>query len=369
MPEIASRLQRAAARNIVTKYLKVRAGENAIIESWDHTMPMASAMVDEVRRADGKVLLVRNDEEAWWRAIDRKQSKLLGSSSAPEWAALKAADVYVNFWGPGDTDRLEKLPDKPGNEAFAWNWPWYAVARKTGLRGVRMTDGFVTEGRARQWGVDRAQWEERMLRATLVDPEELAKSGARLCKALSHGRRVRITHSNGTDLEVALTGATPRLLDGRPRPWEPRSSRSGMMQNIPAGFVGLPLDSKTAEGRIHANRRTNIWWNWHAGGTLEFAGGKLASHSFEEGEEAFDRQYKHATVGKDRASALSFGLNPAVRDVPNLERWERGCVSVQIGGNRGIGGTNGSNFFTWVSLAGSEIAIDGTPVIRAGKLL
>ncbi|MGA7923981.1 MAG: hypothetical protein WCA77_08405 [Thermoplasmata archaeon] len=369
MPETPSKLERDAARNIVTKYLKARAGENAIIESWSHTMPLASAMVDEFRRAGSNVLFIYNDEEAWWRAFDRKQSKLLGKAIATEWAALKSTDVYVNFWGPGDTDRMEKLPDKPGNEAFAWNWPWYAVARKAGLRGVRMTVGFVTERRAKQWGVDLDQWEESMLQASLIDPQEMARSGARLSKALTRGKKVRITHSNGTDLEVALAGAAPRLLDGRPHPWDKRLAPSGMLQQNPAGSVGVALDSKTGEGTFHANRRSNIWWNWHAGGTLEFANGKLTSYSFEDGEGEFARQYKNGTAGKERASALTFGLNPAVKDVPNLETIECGSVSLQIGANRFLSGTNGSTFFSWFSLAGSEIAIDGTPVIRAGKFL
>ncbi len=367
--ESPSKLQREAARNIVSKYLKVRPGENVIIESWNHTLPMATAMLDEVRRVDGNALLIYNDEDSWWRAIDRKQSKLLGRSSAPEWAALKAADVYVNFWGPADTDRLERIPDKTGDEAFAWNWPWYAVARKTGLRGVRMTTGFVTEGRARRWGLDRARWEEKVLRASLIDPEEIAKSGTRLSKVLSRGKRVRITHSNGTDLEVALAGVAPRMQDGRPQPWDRGSSDSGMLTNIPAGFVDVILDSDTAEGRFHANRRTNIWWNWHAGATVEFADGKLTSYSIEDGSGELARQYASGTAGKDRASALTLGLNPAVKDVPNLEKWERGCVSLAIGGNRGLGGTNGSNFFTWFCLAGSEISIDGTPIVRGGKFL
>jgi leucyl aminopeptidase (aminopeptidase T) len=369
MPETPSKLERDAARNIVTKYLKVRAGENAIIESWDHTMPMASAMVDEVRRIGGKVLQVYSDEDAWWRAIDRKQSKLLGQSSAPEWAALKAADVYVNFWGPGDTDRIERLPDKPGNEAFAWNWPWYAVARKAGLRGVRMTAGFVTEGRAKKWNRDRTQWEESVLRACLIDPEELAKRGARLSKALARGNRVRITHPNGTDMEVALARVAPRLLDGRPHPHHKGDSPAGMLQQAPAGTLDVALDSKTAEGIFRANRRTNIWWNVHSGGTLQFAGGKLTSYSFGEGGEEFVRQYKNGTAGKDRTSALKLGLNPAVEDVPNLETVEGGSVSLQIGGNRYIRGTNRSNFFSWFSLAGAEIAVDGTAVVRAGKIL
>ncbi|MGI0139662.1 MAG: hypothetical protein ACREBT_00695 [Thermoplasmata archaeon] len=368
MSDTPSKLQRDAARNIVTKYLKVRAGENAIIESWNHTLPMASAMLDEVRRVGGKALLVYNDEDAWWCAMDRKQSRLLGESSAPEWAALKAADIYVNFWGPSDTDRMEKLPDS-ADSAFDWLWPWYGVARKTGLRGVRMTTGFVTERRAREWGVGFGPWEESVLRGCLSDPEEMARRGARLCRALSRGKKVRITHPNGTDLEVALSGVAPRLQDGRPHPWTKGESQSGMVTSIPGGLVDFILDSKTAEGSFRANRRTNIWWNWHAGGTVEFRGGKLTSHSFEKGERGFLRQYRNGSAGKDRASALTLGLNPAVNDVPNLEKVEHGCVSLQIGGNQGLGGTNGSTFFSWFSLAGSEIAIDGTPVIRAGRLL
>lgn len=364
-----SKLQRDAARNIVTKYLKVRSGENAIIESWDHTMPLASAMVDEVRRVGGRVLQVHNDEDAWWRTYDRGQTKLLGKSSDPEWAALKAANVYVNFWGPGDGDRIEKLPDKPGNEVFAWNWPWYEVARKAKLRGVRMTTGFVSEGRAHRWGLDRAKWEDSVLRACLVDPEETAKTGVRLAKALTRGKKVRIMHSNGTDLEVALAKGTPRLTDGRPHPYHTGDSPFGMLQQVPGGALHMTLDSNTAEGIFHANRRTNIWWNVHRGATLEFAEGKLSSYSFEEGKHEFVRQYEKGTAGKDRTSALQLGLNPAVKDVPNLETVESGSVSLVIGGNRGLGGTNGSSFFSWFSLAGSEIAVDGTPVVRAGKIL
>jgi leucyl aminopeptidase (aminopeptidase T) len=369
MPETPSKLQRDAARNIVTNCLKVRAGENAIIESWDHTMPMASAVVDEVRRVGGRVLLVQNDEDAWWRAVERGQTKLLGQSSAPEWAALKAADVYVNFWGPGDADRIEDDPKDALNSAFDWNWPWYSVARKAGLRGVRMTEGFATEGRAERWGLDHAQWEENILKGCLTDPGELATRGARLGRALSRGKKVMITHSNGTDLEVALAGVAPRLADGRPHAFRKGDSRSGMLQQMPAGTLDVALDSKTAEGTFRANRRTNIWWNWHAGGTLEFVAGKLTGYSFEYGKEEFSRRYKPGTAGKDRTSALKIGLNTGVKDVPNLETVEGGSVSLQIGGNRSLRGSNGLNFFTWFSLAGAEIAVDGTPVIRAGRIL
>jgi leucyl aminopeptidase (aminopeptidase T) len=370
MPEQPSRLHRDAARNIVTKFLKVRPGENAIVESWDHTMPMAAAMVDEIRRAGGRTLHIQEDEDAWWRAIDRKQSKLLGQSSKPEWAAMRATDIYVHFWGPGNTDRLEKIREKTFDNALGWFGSWYPTARKTGLRGGRVAIGFATEGRAKQWRVDRAEWENRILRACLTDPEETAKRGAGLVRALTNGRRVRITHPNGTDLEVALAGGAPRLQDGTPHPRNKRYGPADMLAQIPGGRIDVALDSKTAEGRIHANRRTNIWWRWDSGGTLEFSNGKLTSYAFEEGEKDFSQLYRTGTAGKDRPGSLTFGLNPAARDVPNLESIELGCVTLVVGRNGHLeGGTNKTNFMSWVTLADSEVSIDGAPVLRAGKLL
>jgi len=365
-----SKLHREAARSIVTRYLRVRPGENAIVESWDHTVPMAVAMVDEIRRAGGRTLHIHEDEDAWWRAIDRKQSRLLGTSSAPEWAALKAADLFVHFWGPGDTDRLDRIPEKTFDEALGWFSPWYDLARKEGLRGARVAVGFATEGRARQWGLDREEWERAILRACLTDPAETARRGARLYRALARGRKVRITHSNGTDLEVGLARGSPRLQEGFPHPRDRRFGPSDMLAQIPGGRVDVALDSRTAEGVIHANRRTNIWWHWTADGTLEFSRGLLTAYSFKEGGEEFAARYRTGTKGRDRTGSLAFGLNPAARAVPNLESVECGCVTLSIGRNQHLaGGKNGSSFMDWVSLAGAEVAVDGTPVARGGKLL
>lgn len=68
--------------------------------------------------------------------MERNQAKLLGRLSDPEWAALEAADVYVQVWGPADSARLEKLPEKVLDSwATGWFDRWYAIARSTGLRG------------------------------------------------------------------------------------------------------------------------------------------------------------------------------------------------------------------------------------------
>ncbi|MGA8275442.1 MAG: hypothetical protein WB789_08830 [Thermoplasmata archaeon] len=374
MSESPASLERAAARNLVENYLRVKPGENVIVESWTHTLSMSSAMVDEVRRVGGSAFLVYENDDAWWRALERKQAQLLGRLSDPEWAALKAADVYVQFWGPGDSARVEKTPEKNLDEwATGWVDRWYKMARSTGLRGGRMAVGWVTDSRARQWGVSKERWMNGLLEACLADPKEMAASGKRLARVFSGTKKVRITHPNGTDVEVALAGVPPAVYDGYPHPKNKAYMESDMMANFPDGRLRITLDAKTAEGRIVSNYRSydETWFPWtsYSGGSFDFSDGKLTSFSFEEGEAAFAKRYAQGKPGKDRTGSLSIGLNPKIRNMPYFEPMERGCVQLVVGANNIRGGSKSPNDTGSISLAGSEISVDGTPVVRAGKIL
>ncbi len=374
MSETPSSLERAAARSVVKNYLRVEPDENVVVEAWTHTLPMSSAIVDEVRRAGGNAFLAYEDDDAWWRAVERKQAKPLGRLSDPEWAAIAAADVYVQFWGPADSARLERLGEKNLDEwADGWFDRWYKLARSTGLRGGRMATGWVTDSRVRHWGVSKPGWTKALLEACLSDPAGIGKSGRRLARALTGAKKVRITHPNGTDLEVGLAGAPPRVYEGYPHPKDPAYSEFDMMGNLPDGRLRMALDSRTAEGRFVSNRRSydEVWFPWaiYSGGTLEFSDGKLTSFSFEEGEARFAKNYARGTPGRDRTGSLLIGLNPKLQNVPYMEDKERGSVQLTVGGNAYSGGSNPSDFRGAVCLAGSEIRVDGTPVVRAGKIL
>jgi leucyl aminopeptidase (aminopeptidase T) len=373
MSEHPSPLERAAARNLVRNYLQVKPDENVIVESWTHTLTMASALVDAVRSVGGRACLAYEDEDAWWRAVERKQTKLLGRLTEPDWAALKAADVYVMFWGPGDSARVERTPVKNMGETAGWFDRWYKIARSTGLRGGRMAMGFVTDTRARQWGVRKAAWMRGLLQACLADPKEMAESGKRLSRAFMGRKKVRITHPNGTDVEVALAGVPPRVYDGNPRPKNPAYGQADMLTELPAGSFRAVLDATTAEGRIVATDRSYdlTWYPWrrYSGGTFEFSDGKLTSFSFRDGHSEFAKRYAKGTAGKDRTGQLVIGLNPKAKSLPYSENIVRGSVQLSVGGNSYGGGSNTSDFWGSISLAGSKVSVDGTPVVRAGNIL
>jgi leucyl aminopeptidase (aminopeptidase T) len=374
MSESPTSLERAAARSLVEQYLRVKPGENVIVESWTHTLSMSSAMVDEVRRVGGRALLTHEDDDAWWRAVERKQAKLLGRLSDPEWAALQAADVYVQFWGPSDSARVERTPEKI-LDAWATGWVgrWYSMARSNGLRGGRMAVGWVTDTRARHWGVSKERWMTGLLSACLADPKEMAATGQRLARAFSGTKRVRITHPNGTDLEVAMAGVPPRVYDGRPHPKDTAYMQSDMMGNFPDGRVRILLDARTAEGTIVSTARSydESWFPWasYSGGSFDFSHGRLTSFSFEEGQAAFAKRYARGKPGRDRPGLLSIGLNPKLRSTPSFEPRERGCVQLVVGLDNVRGGSRSPNDTGSISVAGSEISVDGIPVVRAGKIL
>ena len=368
MPGDLADLERATARNVVTRSLKVRPGESVMIESWSHTLPLASAIVDEARRVGGIPLLLLEDETAYWNAVDRKQTRLLGRMSRSEQAAVRAADVFVMFWGPGDSQRFEQLDAKASDEVTAWNDPWYALARTSHLRGLRMGFGFATESNARLWGTTVERARREILAASGVDPALLAKAGSRLRRSLQGRRRLRIRHANGTDLELRLAGRPGELSTGVPGRSTPRRPY-GMLTGLPDGKFAIPLEGSTAEGTLLANLPTwTPWWR-HAGGRWDFHEGRLTEFSFDQGGEKFRQRFGEGTAGKDRPGALQFGLNPALRSIPTMHTSQGGVVSLQVGRNIGFGGTNRSTFLDWVSLAGADVTVDGSPLLRGGRFL
>ncbi len=368
-----SDLERAAIRNVVRNYLRVQPDENVIVDTWAHTLPIASTVVDEVRRAGGRAFLAYEDDGAWWRAVERKQTELLGRLSDPYWAALEAADVYVMFWGPGDSARVEKVSEKRLDETTGWFDRWYRTARSTGLRGTRMDVGFVTDTRVRHWGLRERGWRQGMLQACLADPKEMAENGRRLAQALTGKKTVRITHPNGTDVEVALAGRPSRTYDGTPHPKDRAYGRYDMLANLPAGEFRVALDSKTAEGSIVATEPSYdlTWYPWqtYPGGRFTFVDGRLSSFSFEKGQTRFAKRFSSATSGKDRTGSLSVGLNPRAKHLPYADSIELGSVQLSVGSNAYLGGSNRSDLCAWISLGGSDISVDGTPIVRGGRIL
>lgn len=360
----------ALARTVLQENLAVKKGESVLIESWPHTLPYATAFVEEARRLGAQPTLLYEDDAAWWKAVRSKQFGPFAHLSRAEKAAVGAADVYIYFWGPEDFGKASTLPGKTGERVTAWNPQWYATAKKGGLRGVRMSLGFLGDPVAKKLGFSGDELREKVAGAGAAAAKEMLTKGRRVVGRLRRGKQLRITHGNGTDLRINLAGIQSRLDTGIVDAASRRLPR-GMLSNNPAGLVLSAVDRSGARGTFIGNRTVYEIGSFERfdGARWSFAGGHLTEHTMGQGAAAFDKAYRPSKKGFDQLSYFSIGLNPASKGIPPAEDTEEGAVLISIGNNDLAGGANKAKFRGYAMIGGATVEVDGNPIARAGRIL
>jgi leucyl aminopeptidase (aminopeptidase T) len=353
------------ARSVLTKNLQLKKGERLTVEGFSHTLGWATAFAREARHLGAHPVVLFEDEDAYWEAIDRKEEALLGAAAAHEWALLGKTDAYLHMWGVGDKLRLSELPAKRRQKVFAFNEAWYSAAKKAGLRGFRLELGRPYPSLADAYGVDERTWMDQLLAATLVDPDSLKRVAAPIARALERGRRLRVRDDAGTDLTLGLRDRKATVTTGR---FPPAAGRSvfASLQGLPAGSIRVALDETVADGTFVANRTDYFDTSTATGASFEFRNGKLVDYRFASGGKTFEEGYTAGGIGRDQPGQFSIGLNGALHNTPQVEDVEKGAVMVTVGGNTFYGGKNKSPLFGFAINVGARVEVDGRPLPGLG---
>lgn len=360
----------AVARRLLVDGLGLKRDESVIIETWNHTLPYATACVVEARRIGARPMLVLEDEPAYWRSLDVAPSIARWAKvGAPEWAALSKTDGYVFFPGPSDMPRLRSMPTPLYGQLTSYNSDWYKRARAARVRGVRCALGYASEAQATLYGASLADWRSGLIQGIVgPDPRLIRAHGRKVAKKLATGKVLRITASNGTDLTVRLRGRRPWVDDGAVDEEDLRLGHN--MAVSPPGAVAVAVDERTAEGTAIANRPTYLGLARLEGGQWELHEGHLTGALYTQGQTFFDDRFQKAAKGKEILSYLSVGLNPSLPPgVPQVEDQEAGAVTLGIGGNASYGGSNRVPFFSWIVIGEATVAVDGAPLCDRGQVL
>lgn len=375
LPAYPESTRRAFARNVLRNSLALRRGEKLLVESWSGTQAWAESLVLEARILGARPMLVVEDEDTYWKSVEEAPAAHLGQVGTHEWAALKACDAHVYFWGPYDTIREESLPSSIRNRLMANDHEWFRLVQRSGIRSIRWDLGRTSEVWAKRYGVDLAKWRSELIEGSTVDPRSMRRDGRQLAERFRTGRSVRITHPNGTDLTLRLAGRRPRVDDGVLDSDDVRAGN--VVQVIPSGVTVVTVDERFAEGSFVSEGPGGVAFSSDAphqiplsGARWTFRDGKLTDYSFERGEAAFRRAFGTAGPGKDRPGLISVGLNPSTTSIPLLFDQQLGVLSVTVGRNSEMGGHNrGSRFVAYSPIRGADLTVDGTPVLRSGELV
>jgi leucyl aminopeptidase (aminopeptidase T) len=358
------------AQRYLVGALKVRKGEKVLIESWNHTLPYASACVVEARRLGAHPMLVLEDESAWWKSLDTLPTPARWTQVGDhEWAANAGSDAYVFFPGPADRPRMAALPDPIRRSLVAYNAEWYQRASKSKLRMVRSMLGYASDSQAARWGVNGAAWRSQLIQATIQpDLKTLAADARRAAAKLAKGKLLRVTAPTGTDFTLKLRGRLPVVDDGVVDAADLRLGQNVAVS--PPGTIIVAVDERSAEGVAIANRPSFLPTGRAEAGQWEMHQGHVTNFWYSEGQEGFESAYEKAPKGRDIVSIFSLGLNPSLAaGTPQVEDQEAGAVSLAIGGNQLYGGTNRCPYLSWIVLGEATVAVDGKPLCDRGKIL
>ena len=367
--------QHSLAPQILDVCLNVKSGEHVWINSWDHTLGLASQLAWECRKRSCEILTTIQQEDLWLRSITEAPAKSLDVLPKQMAAALEKTDVYIYTLGPSRPVPWNKIPKE--RRRFVTRWflednnfvkAWKKIAKASGVRMLGIEATLATPWIARALGLDYQAWRRIMFAGCMVDYHAVAERARRLAEIISGEGLVHITTPHGTDFRFRLDRRPVDIGHGLA---DDRMIREGRVVFVPAGGVEASADEESGEGvvvfdppilsLVKEGRIERL--------EVKVKDGRISHHSAASNSAAFGRWLKKGGRDIDRFGFFGFGLNPRLRHGFTQDDKVLGGVTIGFGHNSDKAGknrANGRGF--WASMTGATVAIDGRVVMRAGKL-
>jgi leucyl aminopeptidase (aminopeptidase T) len=216
----------------------------------------------------------------------------------------------------------------------------------------------------------KPQLEQVFWRGVDVDYDSLQAIGERVRRVLAGASALRLTHPNGTDLTMRVSGRPVFVSDGVISAKDEQRGGAATTVWLPAGEVFLTPVPGTANGAVVADHYS------YEGGTieqlrLEFRNGRMVRMTSKSDMSALRAFYAAAPARKDELGVIDVGINPniSVPEGTTLAAWmPAGMVTVVVGANEWAGGNNQAVSGVSPFLPGTTLTVDGVALVKDGRL-
>src|SRR3989441_7174376 len=366
----------ALSKQILDGCLRTKPGQRVWINSWDHTLKLASDLAWESRKRSCEVLLTVQPEDLWLRSMIEAPLALVDNLPAHSVAALEETDIYIYTLGTRKPIPWDKIPAERRKSVSVWldtrydksrfAEQWAIVARKRKVQMVAIEATLATKERAEEMGLDLAEWRRVMFEGCTADPKEMASHGRALEPLMSGEGQVHATSPFGTDLRFRLD---KRPLDYSYGLATEEKAERGEVLFLPTGGIEVSAAEDSAEGRIVYDTSIRSGKGQVEDLTFQVAQGQIRQFSARSGKEIFERYLREGTGDENRFAYFGFGLNPKLRHGFTQDDKVLGSTTVGFGDNKAKGGKNIASGGWWASMTKATVAINGQKVMENGKLL
>ncbi len=361
-------------RQIVDACLNVRAGENIWIQTWDHSIDIASDVAYACRQRKAHPIVTLVTEDFWIRSLIKTPKEMLESFPSNQCALLRETDVFVFMLGPENPINWSRIPEDKQELADVWYLSsnkymlqWREIAKEHSVRALGIEYCLATKKRAQVLGLNWQQWKATMLAGCLVNQHEIATNCERISQKIRKGHRATVQTPSGTRLDFRL--ARREVNKGDSIVTKEDASK-GDVKFLPSGFVEAAADEDSLEGvavfdvPIVARGGKRIEKL-----TLSFAQGKIKQYRAQAGIEAFEDYLKSGQGDLDKFAFFGVGLNPGLKHGFTQDDKVSGGVTVGVGGNEDKGGKNRTdgNRMWWASMTQATLQIDGEILVEDGR--
>ncbi len=361
-------LQKALAGRLVHQCLSIKADDTVTILCFPHTMDLAEQISLECFRTGADVLLNLYTDGYYAGYLNLLPAESLREPSKFCVALTEASSVEIFMAAAEDPAIFRSIPQEKlaasGEGEYKAHWP---RARERKVRFADLALGSATAARARAYGLNHAAWRRTMYEAAAVDYTQLTKVGAKVASLLEGAREARVTDPGGTDLRFSIKGRRAYVNDGVIDKED--MARENFEISIPAGNVAIAPIEDSTEGRVVFELPILFAGRAAKGVSWRFAGGRMRRWGAGKGARPLVELYDKATGDKDRLASLTLGINPQARLGFNFNNIVAGGITLGIGSNESLGGSNKSAFFLSGTLGGATLTLDGRALVRGGKLL
>jgi leucyl aminopeptidase (aminopeptidase T) len=361
--------QRAVADMLVDRVAHVRAGEKVLILGEPRFAVLLEELWLATRTRGAHPLIELGGPDLFERYF--AEVPATRDADTPVWdlALADAIDVLIEVQ-PHHPEVLRRAPVDRLAAVTAALEPAEErkIARK--VRQIYVGNGLLpTTGMAERHGLSERELEQIFWASITVDPETLRQRGQRVKQAVEGGRRVHITHANGTDLSMEITGRPTFLSTGSITPEDTAAGASGIVF-LPSGEVWWTPVPGTTSGRLVIDRLQSPSGDIETL-TLTVTAGAVTAVTADPSP-AFDTwraQFDAAPAGKEQLSWVAIGLNPEVRPPPGRELLNfvaSGMVTLGLGKNTWAGGDNAVAYGVFLFLPGANVTADDVAIVRDG---